>query len=89
MDEMTKNSKSFGIIDLTEYIYAVRSKLPLKRHAVKINETNEELGFAMQLGNDWQQPWREFLTKEYKQSVMYRKHIVNNLGSSFLTLVEM
>ncbi len=89
MDEMTKNPKSFGIIDLTEYIYAVRSKLPLKRHAVKINETNEELGFAMQLANDWQQPWKEFLTKEYKQSIMYRKHIVDNLGSSFLSLVEM
>ncbi|GCC51830.1 ABC transporter substrate-binding protein [Chryseotalea sanaruensis] len=89
MDEMTKNPKSFGIIDLTEYIYAVRSKLPLKRHAVKITEKNEELGFAMQLNNDWQMPWKEFLTPEYKQSIKYRKHIVNNLGSSFLSLVEM
>lgn len=89
MDEMAKDPKSFGIIDLTEYIYAVRSKLPLKRHAVKINEKNEELGFAMQLSNDWQIPWKEFLTPEYKQSVKYRKHIVNNLGSSFLALVEM
>lgn len=89
MDEMAKKPKTFGIIDLTEYIYAVRSKLPLKRHAVKITEKNEELGFAMQLANDWQQPWKEFLTKEYKQSLTYRKHIVNNLGSSFLSLVEM
>jgi ABC-type amino acid transport substrate-binding protein len=89
MDEMAKSSKTFGIIDLTEYIYAVRSKLPLKRHAVKITEKNEELGFAMQLNNDWQIPWKEFLTPEYKQSVKYRKHIVNNLGSSFLALVEM
>lgn len=89
MDEMAKNPKTFGIIDLTEYIYAVRSKLPLKRHAVKITEKNEELGFAMQLNNDWQIPWKEFLTPEYKQSVKYRKHIVNNLGASFLALVEM
>ncbi|NBP67345.1 MAG: hypothetical protein EBR30_20160 [Cytophagia bacterium] len=89
MDEMVKNPKTFGVIDLTEYIYAVRNKLPLKRHAVKISDKNEELGFAMQLNNDWQIPWSEFLTSEYKQSVKYRKHIVNNLGSSFLGLVEM
>ncbi|MCZ8215972.1 MAG: transporter substrate-binding domain-containing protein, partial [Cyclobacteriaceae bacterium] len=81
MDEMVKNPKTFGVIDLTEYIYAVRNKLPLKRHAVKISDKNEELGFPMQLNNDWQIPWGEFLTGEYKQSVKYRKHIVNNLGS--------
>lgn len=89
MDEMAKDNKTFGVIDLTEYIYAIRNKLPLKRHDVKLNEKNEELGFATSLNNDWHQPWKEFLTTEYKQSVSYRKHIVDNLGASFLSLVEM
>jgi ABC-type amino acid transport substrate-binding protein len=88
MDEMVRNPKTFGTLDLTEYIYAVRNKLPLKRHTVKISEKNEALGFGMQLNNDWQMVWKAFLTPEYKQSVNYRKHVVNNLGTSFLGLVD-
>lgn len=84
MNEMVKNPKTFGTIDLTEFIYAVRNNLPLKRHAVKISDKNEELGFGMQLNNDWKMPWGEFLTPEYKQSTQYRKHIADNLGSGFL-----
>lgn len=87
MDHIALNPKIFTIMDLTEFIYAVRNKLPLKKQNIKIVEKEEQLAFAMKKGSDWTKIWRSFLTDEYKNSVTYKKHIAEHLGTGFLSIL--
>jgi ABC-type amino acid transport substrate-binding protein len=87
MKELTESSKIFTILDFTEFINANRKQLPVKRHNVNVG-SSEELGFIMNKQSDWDKPWNEFLTIEYRKSVRYRKIIVDNLGANFLSMVK-
>ena len=84
---LSGNPKVFSILDFTEYVGVVRKNLPIKRQEVDLGNS-EELGFVMSKQSDWDQLWKEFLTPEYRRSPVFRKIIKENLGSTFLNLVN-
>lgn len=84
---LSTDTKLFSVIDFTEYIGVIRKKIPVKKQDVKLGDS-EPLGFIMSKQSDWDGPWKEFLTEEYRQSIRYKEIIANNLGSSFLSLVR-
>jgi ABC-type amino acid transport substrate-binding protein len=90
-DEIVKNLSTnkqlFSIIDFTEFIGVVKNRMPVKKHEVEIG-TPEPLGFIMSRQTDWDILWNEFLTPEYRKSVRYKEIIANNLGSSFLRIIQ-
>ena len=81
------NTKTFTIIDFTEFVEVVHRKLPIKRQMVDVGAV-EELGFIMSKQTDWDVPLKEFLTTEYRNSIGYRKIITENLGATFMSLVK-
>lgn len=87
MNMLTESASIFTVLDFTEFINASRKQLPIKRHNVNVG-TTEELGFIMSKQSDWDKPWNEFLTIEYRKSVRYRKIIVDNLGANFLNMMK-
>jgi ABC-type amino acid transport substrate-binding protein len=87
LKELSTGSKFFTVLDFTEYIDATRRQLPIKRQSINFGGT-EELAFIMGKETDWDQPWNEFLTLEYRKSVRYRKIIVDNLGANFLGILK-
>ncbi|HPM32730.1 MAG TPA: transporter substrate-binding domain-containing protein [Chryseolinea sp.] len=84
---LSSGSKFFTVLDFTEYLDATRRELPVKRQNINFGAT-EELAFIMAKQTDWDQPWNEFMTKEYRSSVRYRKIIVENLGPNFLAILK-
>lgn len=84
---LSTNPKLFSILDFTEYVGVVRKNLPIKRQEVDLGNF-EELAFVMSKQSDWDQLWNEFLTPEYRRSAVFRKIIKENLGSTFLNLVQ-
>jgi hypothetical protein len=86
LDNVSKNKNLFTIMDLTEFVYATRKKLPLKRQAIIIASSEEHLGFVIREGADWIKVWNAFLTKEYRASSQFKKHIAKHLGATFLTV---
>jgi hypothetical protein len=84
---LSTNKQIFSIIDFTEFIAVVRNRMPVKKHDVEIG-TPETLGFIMSKRTDWDELWNEFLTPEYKKSVRYKEIIAENLGPSFLRLMQ-
>lgn len=87
LKELSGGPKFFTVLDFTEYIDATRKQLPVKRQSVNFGAA-EELGFIMSKQTDWDQPWNEFLTVDYRKSVRYRKIIVDNLGANFLGILK-
>lgn len=87
LKELSGGPKFFTILDFTEYIDATRRQLPVKRQSINFGAA-EELAFIMSKQTDWDQPWNEFLTPDYKKSVRYRKIIVDNLGANFLGILK-
>lgn len=84
---LSSGSKTFSILELSEYIDATRRQLPVKRQNITFGNP-EELAFIMAKQTDWDEPWNEFMTLEYRKSVRYRKIIADNLGSNFLGLMK-
>jgi ABC-type amino acid transport substrate-binding protein len=86
-DEMSKNNAMFTIIDFGEYLGAYRSKKDLVRQNVELGFV-DKMGFIMNKKSDWGSVWNEFLTDEYRKSSNYRKSIQENLGSSYLAVMQ-
>jgi ABC-type amino acid transport substrate-binding protein len=84
---LSTNPKLFSVIDFTEYIGVIRKKIPVKKQDIELGNS-EPLGFIMSKQSDWDGPWKEFLTEDYRKSVRYKEIIAENLGSSFLSLVR-
>jgi ABC-type amino acid transport substrate-binding protein len=84
---LSTNPKLFSVIDFTEYIGVIRKKIPVKKQEIELGQP-EPLGFIMSKQSDWDGPWKEFLTEDYRKSVRYKEIIAQNLGSSFLSLVR-
>jgi hypothetical protein len=84
---LSTDAKLFSVIDFTEYIGVIRRKIPVKKQEIDLGQP-EPLGFIMSKQSDWDGPWKEFLTDDYKKSVRYKEIIAENLGSSFLSLVR-
>ena len=88
INEIIKDDKLFTIVDFTEYFYAVKQKLPIKRHSLSVSDTVEKLAMIMPKGSDWAPLWNEFLTQKYKKSLRYREILSKNLGSQFAYLID-
>lgn len=84
---LSANKQLFSIIDFTEFIGVVKNRIPVKKHDVVIGAP-EPLGFVMSRRSDWDPLWMEFLTLDYRKSVRYKEIIANNLGQSFMKLVQ-
>jgi ABC-type amino acid transport substrate-binding protein len=87
LKELFTGRKFFTVLDFTEYIDATRKQLPVKRQSINFGAA-EELAFIMAKQTDWDQPWKEFLTMDYRKGVRYRKIIVDNLGANFLEILK-
>ena len=83
LESISNDPKTFGIVDFTEYLNAIRKKIPVKKQNIDLG-TSEDLGFLMSKQSDWDEAWNSFLTPEYKKSSKYRQIIATNLGTSFL-----
>jgi ABC-type amino acid transport substrate-binding protein len=84
---LSTNKQLFSVIDFTEFIGVVKNRIAVKKHDVSIG-TPEPLGFIMSKKSDWDVLWSEFLTADYRKSVRYKEIIANNLGQSFMKLVN-
>jgi ABC-type amino acid transport substrate-binding protein len=84
---LSTDTRLFSVIDFTEYIGVIRGKIPVKKQEIDLGQS-EPLGFIMSKQSDWDAPWKEFLTEDYRKSVRYKEIIAENLGSSFLSLVR-
>jgi membrane-bound lytic murein transglycosylase MltF len=87
MPKIVKDPKVFTIQDLTEFMDKSRQNLPIKMHGITYG-AYEEFGFIMSKDSDWMPLWNQFLTKDYKKSIEYKKIISDNLGSNFLPFIE-
>jgi len=87
LKELSGGPKFFTVLDFTEYIDATRRQLPVKRQSINFGGA-EELAFIMAKQTDWDQPWNEFMTMDYRRGVRYRKIIVDNLGANFLGILK-
>jgi hypothetical protein len=73
----------FTVLDFIEFVNATRKKLPVKKQNVEF-DNSEDLAFIMNKQSDWDEPWKQFLTDEYKKTAKYRRSISTNLGSTML-----
>ncbi|MBS1682250.1 MAG: transporter substrate-binding domain-containing protein [Bacteroidetes bacterium] len=87
IDGIVKDKKSFTNTDFTFYLNAQRQGLPIKRHEVG-DESSEEFGIIMPKSNDWSPLMAKFLTAEYLKSPEYKKILFANLGTSGVKLLE-
>jgi ABC-type amino acid transport substrate-binding protein len=87
LKKVANDPRLFTILDFTEYVDATRKNMPIKSQNVNFGEA-EQLAFIMAKESDWDEPWKEFLTPDYRKSVKYRKIIADNLGSTFLTILK-
>lgn len=85
---LSSNPRSFTILDVTAYVGLMNEKkYPIKRHEVNLKIV-DEIGFIMAKGSDWDKPWQEFLTPEYRKSLRYKQIISKHLGPSFFALTK-
>jgi ABC-type amino acid transport substrate-binding protein len=82
MNDIASDATIFTVMDLTEFMYAIKKQLPLKRQPVQVTNDLEELGFIMNLNSDWDEPLKEFLNPEYLSSTKYKSHVIENLGEA-------
>jgi ABC-type amino acid transport substrate-binding protein len=87
LKRISTNPKLFTILEFVEFVDAQRKNLPVKSQKINFGEA-EQLAFVMSKQSDWDEPWNEFLTPDYRKSVKYRKIIADNLGATFLSIVK-
>lgn len=87
-ERLDAGEKMFTLIDFTEYYDAVKNKLDIKRHNIPLEELEDQLGFIFPKNCDWTPVWNEFLTKEFKAGITYKKIIADNLGTTFVSLIR-
>ncbi|HET8861163.1 ABC transporter substrate-binding protein [Marivirga sp.] len=84
---IARDPNYFISIDFTYYLEAVQSNKPIKRHPAG-DQTAEEFGILMPKNSDWDKPFKEFLTENYRNSPSYRKIIAKHLGPNALRLLD-
>lgn len=87
LKKVVTNPKLFTILDFTEFVDANRKRMPVKKQNVDFGDP-EQLAFAMAKQNDWEEPWKAFMTDEYRKSPQYRKYVSDNLGMAFLSVLK-
>jgi putative glutamine transport system substrate-binding protein len=81
------NKKAFTNTDFTFYMDAQRQGMPIKRHPVG-DESSEEFGIIMPKSNDWAPLMKKFLTAEFLKSADYKKMLSTHIGASGVKLME-
>ena len=85
---LTSNPKAFTILDVTAYVGLMNEKkYPIKRHDVNLKIV-DEIGFIMAKQSDWDKPWEEFLSPEYRKSLRYKQIVSEHLGPTFFGLTK-
>ena len=87
LKKVVTNPKLFTILDFTEFVDANRKRMPVKKQNVDFGEP-EQLAFAMAKQNDWEEPWKAFMTDEYRKSPQYRKKVSDHMGMAFLSVLK-
>jgi putative glutamine transport system substrate-binding protein len=81
------NKKAFTNTDFIFYMNAQSQGLPIKRHPVG-DESSEEFGIIMPKSNDWAPLMKKFLTIEFLNSSDYKKMLFTNIGANGVKLME-
>lgn len=87
VDAIVKDKKAFTNMDFTFYLYALQQNLPIKRHPVG-DQSTEEFGVIMPKSNDWVPLMNKFMTSEYFASSDYRRMLSKHLGANALKLLD-
>lgn len=85
--KITASSKIFTILDFTEFVNANRKRVPIKKQNIDLGDP-DQLAFVMPKQSDWDEPWKEFLTDEYRKSPQYRKKVSDHMGMAFLSVLK-
>ena len=86
--EIALDERQFTIVDFTEFFYAIKEKMPIKRQKLPVADTEDQLALVMPKGSDWKPIWDDFLSEDYKSSVRYKEIVANNLGRQFFYLIQ-
>lgn len=84
---INQNPQMFTVIDFIEFLNAYKNNPNLQLQQCKLGYL-DKLGFIMNLNTDWDKVWNEFLTPQYKESNRYKSMIAENLGGSYLKLMQ-
>ncbi len=87
VDAIASNKKAYSNIDFAFYLNAMRKNIPIKRHPVG-DQSTEEFGIIMPKSNDWSPLMAKFINAEFLRSDDYRKMLSTNLGSNALKLMD-
>lgn len=85
--EIVRNDpKAFSNMDFTYYIGVLKNHVPLKRHPVA-DDSSEEFGIIMPKSNDWSPLMTRFIN-EFRGSTEYDLIINKHLGKNALALIK-
>lgn len=87
LDAVIKDKKAFTNLDFTYFLAATQQNLPIKRHPVG-DQSTEEFGILMPKGSDWAPLMEKFLKSGFVGSTEYRKIIATHLGNNALRLLD-
>jgi ABC-type amino acid transport substrate-binding protein len=87
IEAIATDKKAFTNTDFTFYMNAQRQGLPIKRHPVG-DESSEEFGIIMPKSNDWAPLMNKFLTTEFLRSSDYKKILYAHIGANGVKLME-
>lgn len=87
--KVVSDSQSFTYLDIAFYLDAMKTKKPLKRHAVG-DQASEEFGLIMPMNSDWQPLMNQFFQKSggYTNSIEYKKILAKHLGTAGVKLID-
>lgn len=89
LDKIVADKTALSYLDLAFYLSAVKERMPLKRHKVG-DEGSEEFAFIMPKSSDWLPIMEEFFNANggYKNTTAYKKILIDHLGMSAVKLLE-
>ncbi len=87
IEAIAMDKKAFTNTDFIFYMNAQSQGLPIKRHPVG-DESSEEFGIVMPKSNDWAPLMRKFLTIEFLNSSDYKKMLYAHIGANGVKLME-
>jgi putative glutamine transport system substrate-binding protein len=89
LGKVVADALSFTYLDIAFYLDAMKTKKPLKRHAVG-DQASEEFGLIMPMSSDWQPIMNEFFSQSggYTNSMQYKKILAKHLGTAGVKLIE-
>lgn len=86
VDIVKNDPKAFSNMDFTYYIGVLKNHVPIKRHPVA-DDSSEEFGIIMPKSNDWSPLMANFIN-EFKGTTEYDILINKHLGKNALALIK-